>query len=77
MTEKETKKRVHKPFTKWEFRYADKVNAKLKEKDITLKQLTKMCGSTNYGNFKRFFEDKKGNLRSRTIGKINEVLKIK
>jgi ribosome-binding protein aMBF1 (putative translation factor) len=75
--EQEKKKRTVQPITKWEVEYIELVNAELSKRGWSTNNLARELGSYNYDNFKEFFLNQNGQFRSRTIGKVNELLGIK
>jgi hypothetical protein len=65
------------PITEFEIQFINLVNKTLLEKGLNVNNLARMCGSYNYGNFQRYFLEKKGQFRSRTLGKVADVLELK
>lgn len=61
--------------TEWENKYREKVNNKLKAKNKTVDNLTRLLGSYNYEKMRNFFNKGEGALNSRTIGQIDKILK--
>lgn len=62
--------------TKWEKDFISLAKGIMKAKEMTTNDLARACGSNNYGNFRRYFSENDGQLSSRTIGKVCEVLNI-
>lgn len=71
------KTRKQAPITDWEIKYIEKVNKELTKQGLDVNNLVRSIGSYNYDHLRNFFNNKEGRLDSRTIGKINKVLKLK
>ena len=64
------------PITQFDKDFIKLVNKTLVKKGMTVNDLTRACNSYNYDNFRDYFNDHKGEFRSRTIGKVCKVLNL-
>lgn len=74
MVKKQTRSKA--PITQFDKDFIELVNKTLIKKGMTVNDLTRACKSYNYDNFRDYFNDQKGEFRSRTIGKVCGVLGI-